>query len=166
MALSTDSLPNSGYLLSAWLSYQNIKNRFKTTRSRPNQTANHWVRSCLSIAPFENLNTDLLNVFDNLDKNINSDGVDDKLALEAVANQALLQEDTSFYLNSDFESNTNSDSNFNSDFDSETDYKPDFQDINNTLQSNSSYFGISSFNTSYTCKKLVKILTRDVIIPK
>lgn len=90
--------------------------------------ANYQVRPSLSIALFKSLNTNLLDIIDNLDKNININRVDNKLTLEAVANQAFFEKNISFYSNSDSKTNTNSNSNFDSNFDAEIDSNPDFQD--------------------------------------
>lgn len=105
------------------------------------------------------MNTKLLEVFNYLDKEIEFDGVvKDKLALEAIVNKAFLQENLSFY--SDSESNTKSNSNIdfrldsnNSDFndkkidDKSDDKDPDDKDILQYPHNNSR---ISNCNSGYT----------------
>lgn len=92
MASSFSSLLSSGYLPIPSLPYWNIKKLLETLSKKPNLMANYWFRSSLLIALFQSLNTNLLVVFAILDKNINFNGVDYKLALETIANQVFFKE--------------------------------------------------------------------------
>lgn len=87
----------------------------------------------------------MLAVFDNADKNINFDGIDNKLALKVSPNQAFFKENTLSYPISDSDSNFDSNENDS--------IKLIFQDKNNILQYIYSYLGISSYNSSYAQKK-------------
>lgn len=91
LALSFINLLNNSYLSTLWLPYQNIEKLSETLNKRPNQMANYMIMFNLSIALSESLNTNLLAVFDNSNKDIDFGGIDDKLTLEAVANQAFFK---------------------------------------------------------------------------
>lgn len=114
MILSFDISPSSGHLLTPQLPYWNIEKLPETPSRRPNQIINHLFRLDLPIILFESLDTDMLTVFDTLDKGIDFDIVNGKLVLKAVANKAFFKENisSSLILDSDFYSNSDySDSN-------------------------------------------------------
>lgn len=94
--------------------------------------ANHWVRLNLLIALSKSLNTNLLAVFDNLDKNINFNRVDDDLVLKVITNQTFFKKNILSYLTFDLKNNSDSSFDFNSNSD-ENDFKSAFQNKNNIL---------------------------------
>lgn len=137
----------------------------KTPTSRPKQSANNQVGPSSLIALSDSLDTNLLEAFNYLDKDIELGGMENKLTSEAAVNEIFLQKNLSFY--SDSKSNSNSSS--------QTDSRPDFDDIDsdnsnsnnkNTSQYSHSNSHINSCNNSYVQKKLVKILAGEVVILK
>lgn len=95
----------------------------KTSNKRPNQIINYSITPNLLFILSKSLNTNLLVAFNNLNKNINFNEIDNKLVLKVATNQVFFKENTLLYLSFNF--NSNSDSNKNDSI------KPVFQDKNN-----------------------------------
>lgn len=86
IALFSGNSSSSGNLLTLQLPYQNIKRLPEIPSRKLNQMADYWFRLNAPIALFESLNTNLLVMFDILDKNIDFGKVDDELVPEILAN--------------------------------------------------------------------------------
>lgn len=161
------------------LSHSLYWNRSKAPTSRSIPLANNQVWLSFWITLSDSLNTNMLEAFNNLDKDIEFSEVDVNWLQKLQSIKHSYRKTYFFYFDSNFssvfsseaESNSSSKKNFwpvsdNPDSDNRDNKDEEISQLthNNFYISNNSY--ISSCNTNYAREKLVKILASEVVIPK